>query len=152
MNIFVWKWSKIAAQKKVFFLLILPWSTLLWHRCYYSHRSRDALSPVFGIFSPRNLFIQTFFFNEKLVSNFFSFFIIHWVHTVRFLLYTALHTLYYVRSVQSKQDKCPPHPRLRGEQFTEIPRYSKSMLMYNLLEWSTALFITIQCSLVLSNA
>ena len=26
------------------------WSTLLWHRCYYPHRSRDALSPVCGIF------------------------------------------------------------------------------------------------------
>ena len=51
MNIFVLKWSKIAAQKKSFFLLlILPWSTLLWHWCYYPHRSRDALSPVCGIF------------------------------------------------------------------------------------------------------
>ena len=27
------------------------WSTLLWHRCYYPHRSRDALSPVCGIFN-----------------------------------------------------------------------------------------------------
>ena len=28
------------------------WSTLPWHRCYYLHRSRDALlSPVCGIFS-----------------------------------------------------------------------------------------------------
>ena len=26
------------------------WSTLLWHRCYYPHRSWDALSPVCGIF------------------------------------------------------------------------------------------------------
>ena len=26
------------------------WSTLLWYRCYYPHRSRDALSPVCGIF------------------------------------------------------------------------------------------------------
>ena len=26
------------------------WSTLLWHQCYYLHRSRDALSPVCGIF------------------------------------------------------------------------------------------------------
>ena len=25
------------------------WSTLLWYRCYYPHRSRDALSPVCGI-------------------------------------------------------------------------------------------------------
>ena len=72
-NIFVWKRSKIAAQKKVFFLLILracfseavilrlvlddffrfgySWSTLLWNRCYYPQRSRDALSPVCGIFS-----------------------------------------------------------------------------------------------------
>ena len=25
------------------------WSTLLWHRCYYPHWSRDALSPVCGI-------------------------------------------------------------------------------------------------------
>ena len=26
------------------------WSTLLWYRCYYPHRSRDALSPICGIF------------------------------------------------------------------------------------------------------
>ena len=26
------------------------WSTLIWHRCYYPHRSRDTLSPVCGIF------------------------------------------------------------------------------------------------------
>ena len=26
------------------------WSTQLWLRCYYPHRSRDALSPVRGIF------------------------------------------------------------------------------------------------------
>ena len=26
------------------------WSTLVWHRCYYLHRWRDALSPVCGIF------------------------------------------------------------------------------------------------------
>ena len=58
MNIFVLKWSKIAAQKKVFFLLILPWSTLLWHRCYNPHRSRDALSPVCGIFS-FNLYLSS---------------------------------------------------------------------------------------------
>ena len=54
------KWSNIwtflfgsglkSPRKKFFFLLILPWSTLLWHRCYYPHRSRDALSPVCGIF------------------------------------------------------------------------------------------------------
>ena len=54
---FVWKGSKIAAQKKLSFLLSLPWSTLLWHRCYYPHRSRDALSPVCGIFLPRLLFL-----------------------------------------------------------------------------------------------
>ena len=26
------------------------WSTLLWYRCYYPHRSKDALSTVCGIF------------------------------------------------------------------------------------------------------
>ena len=26
------------------------WSILLWYRCYYPHRLRDALSPVCGIF------------------------------------------------------------------------------------------------------
>ena len=26
------------------------WSTLPWYKCYYPHRSRDALSPVCGIF------------------------------------------------------------------------------------------------------
>ena len=35
-------------QKNV--VLVYSWSTLLWYRCYYPHRSRDALSPVCGIF------------------------------------------------------------------------------------------------------
>ena len=26
------------------------WSTLLWYRCFYPHRSRDDLSPICGIF------------------------------------------------------------------------------------------------------
>ena len=29
------------------------WTTLLWHWCYYTHRARDALSPVCGIFFSR---------------------------------------------------------------------------------------------------
>ena len=33
-----------------FFVFVYSWSTLLWYRCYYPHRSRDALSPVCGIF------------------------------------------------------------------------------------------------------
>ena len=32
------------------------WSTLLWYRCYYPHRSRDALSPVCGIFCFKTFF------------------------------------------------------------------------------------------------
>ena len=36
-------------QKMLFFGY--SWSTLLWYRCYYPHRSRDALSPVCGIFT-----------------------------------------------------------------------------------------------------
>ena len=44
---------KSPRKKKVFLLLILPWSTLLWHRCYYPHRSRNALSPVCRIFLKR---------------------------------------------------------------------------------------------------
>ena len=35
------------------------WSTLLWHRCNYLYRSRDALSPVCGIL--KFLFINFFF-------------------------------------------------------------------------------------------
>ena len=31
-------------------LLGYSWFTLMWHWCYYLHRSRDALSPVCGIF------------------------------------------------------------------------------------------------------
>ena len=30
--------------------LVFRFSTLLWYRCYYPHQSRDALSPVCGIF------------------------------------------------------------------------------------------------------
>ena len=34
------------------------WSTLLWYRCYYPHWSRDALSPVCGIFSHGHSFLK----------------------------------------------------------------------------------------------
>ena len=52
-------WSGLKLPRKFFFfLLILPWSTLLWHRCYYPYRSRDALSPVCGIFLYIYIFLQ----------------------------------------------------------------------------------------------
>ena len=44
---------KLPRKKKVFFVCwfcLGPPSYGLWHRCYYPHRSRDALSPVCGIF------------------------------------------------------------------------------------------------------
>ena len=55
---------KSPRKKKFFFWLILPWSTLLWHRCYYPHPSRDALSPVCGIFKQQIVkysYFNTFF-------------------------------------------------------------------------------------------
>ena len=54
---------KSPRKKKVFFLPILPWSTLLWHRCYYPHRSRDALSPVCWIF-----FVYIYIFLIRIVE------------------------------------------------------------------------------------
>ena len=38
------------------------WSTLQWYRCYYLHRSRDALYPVCGILSCKILSIFTWLF------------------------------------------------------------------------------------------
>ena len=40
------------------------WSTLLWYRCYYPHQSRDALSPVCGIFFLWWLFSFNFYLLE----------------------------------------------------------------------------------------
>ena len=57
---------RLPHKKKFFFLVILLWSTLLWHRCYYPHRSRDALSPVCGIFSLRQNRLKE---NFLLISN-----------------------------------------------------------------------------------
>ena len=35
----------------IFFLVfVYSWSTLLWYRCYYAHRSRDSMSPICRIF------------------------------------------------------------------------------------------------------
>ena len=52
------------------------WSTLLWYRCYYPHRSRDALSPVCGIFDSKfmqqnwaNVFFYTFSKHTKVKMN-----------------------------------------------------------------------------------
>ena len=41
----------IAAQKKLVFSANLALlAGFFWYRCYYLHRSRDALSPICGIF------------------------------------------------------------------------------------------------------
>ena len=39
-------------MRRLYMMRVLgySWSTLPWHRCYYPHRSRDALSPVCEIF------------------------------------------------------------------------------------------------------
>ena len=124
MNIFVWKLSKIAAKKKVFFcwfcgpvsvrrlyndmrrlywdmrrlynnmrrlywdirrlyndmrrlywdmrrlymmrVLGYSWSTLLWPRCYYPHRLRDALSPVCKIFLFVFLYHSNLYFSKSV--------------------------------------------------------------------------------------
>ena len=43
------------------------WSTLLWYRCYYPHRSRDALSPVCRIFLYIRASTYSFFTNDVIV-------------------------------------------------------------------------------------
>ena len=55
--VFAFWMSFSVFQKK--WILGYSWSTLLWHRCYYPHRSRDALSPVCGIFSSSFWSVQT---------------------------------------------------------------------------------------------
>ena len=47
----------------LFFGFVYSWSTLLWYRCYYPHRSRDSVSPVYGIFSKLifSLYLWTWF-------------------------------------------------------------------------------------------
>ena len=44
-----WFWTIFSVFQKNR-VLGYSWSTLLWHRCYYPHRSRDSVSPVCGIF------------------------------------------------------------------------------------------------------
>ena len=52
LKTFVYKGCKIATQKKSLFLANFALlAGFLWYRCYYPHRSREALSPVCGIFS-----------------------------------------------------------------------------------------------------
>ena len=57
------------------------WSTLLWYRCYYPHRSRDALSPVCGIFF--------FFFSWFSLAIFFIITSDFW--SIWFSIYRFLH-------------------------------------------------------------
>ena len=42
-------------------LFVVSWSTLLWYRCFYPHQSRDALSPVRGIFKASALWADAFY-------------------------------------------------------------------------------------------
>ena len=41
-------WMIFSIKQKWVFMY--SWSTILWYRCYYPHRSRDAFSPVCGNF------------------------------------------------------------------------------------------------------
>ena len=43
-----WFWMIFSVFQKNQ-VLGYSWSTLLWHRCYYPHRSRGSVSPVCGI-------------------------------------------------------------------------------------------------------
>ena len=53
-------WGKVMEIRSIF---VYSWSTLLCYWCYCPHRTRDALSPVFGIFS---LFLhQSLWINEN---------------------------------------------------------------------------------------
>ena len=53
------RFNKKNSVFQTYWVLGYSWSTLLWYRCYYSHRSRDALSPVCGIFRKENSGDQT---------------------------------------------------------------------------------------------
>ena len=102
------KWSKIAAQKKVFFCWFCltkhggnhasrwinrgfgySWSTLLWHQCYYPHRSRDALSPVCRIF-----YVSFHVKNNAILNKIMGFTVIlptfNSIYTLNHLFYTRL--------------------------------------------------------------
>ena len=46
------------------------WSTLLWYRCYYPHQSRDALSPVCGIFSCHFVYTFGIFIQKRVLKDF----------------------------------------------------------------------------------
>ena len=42
---------QFSAQCQIYIKTTNTWSTLPWYRCYYLHRSRDALFPICGILS-----------------------------------------------------------------------------------------------------
>ena len=53
-------WGKVMERRS---MIVYSWSTLLCYRCYCPHRTRDALSRVFGIFS---LFLHhSLWYNEN---------------------------------------------------------------------------------------
>ena len=70
-------------------VFVYSWSTLLWYRCYYPHRSKDSMSPVHGIF-------------------FDYFYIFWWSHSMEGLLSTGP-TLSYLETRQVAQLEKDPH-------------------------------------------
>ena len=80
LNTFSHKGCKIAAQKKfVFSANFALLAGFFWYRCYYQHRSRDALSPVCGIFYGRKegnnmtmFLINSFDWSGKVIPIFFE--------------------------------------------------------------------------------
>jgi hypothetical protein len=58
-----------AAEKAPASSLARYRATLLWYRCYYPHRSRDALSPVDGIFTGSNEDCSIYLARGESVTN-----------------------------------------------------------------------------------
>ena len=59
-NLLLIKGVKLSPKKKCFWP-ILPCSIFFWYRCYYSHRSREALSPICWIFNEAHSFTKKIF-------------------------------------------------------------------------------------------
>ena len=64
LKILAHKGCKIAAQK-IFSTKFALLAGFFCYRCYYPHRSRDALSPIWGIFT---LVVKTMVANERYLT------------------------------------------------------------------------------------
>ena len=119
------------------------WFTLLWYRCFYLHRSRDALSPACGSFSENFELLLAQNFKTKVLTAQKSKLLecltqlsVQSLHNYQFSRYTTISSGATQLSAQSLHNYQPSH-------YTTISPVSKQLSAQLLPKYQPSFYTTI---------